>query len=368
MKTWFRMEVSAAAPTVADIYVYDIIGGWIDDLYASWGYDPGTTAKTFLEQLSKLDESVKTINVHINSPGGDCFSAAAIANALRAESAKGRAVRAFVDGLAASAASVIMMGADTITIADNGLVMIHNPWSIAIGNAAEMRKAAAELDKVRDSIVAAYQWHSKLSSEEIIALMDADTWMTADEAIANGFGTAKVESLKAAALISPEAMKTLTVPDQFKDRVNAFLAQAPAPPAPAKPAPVAASALEVIRACNAEGCSDLAEGLVSSNATLEQVNAKVAEVKAQRQAEASRVTDIRALCKTANCDDLADSYIRGGMPANEVRAQLAIVTGKIDHKEIDGSLPAGNGGSRRSAALNTADIYAARNGRPTAKE
>lgn len=363
MKTWFRMEVAAANPTVADIYVYDIIGGWIDDLYASWGIDPGTTAKTFLDQLSKLDASIKTINVHINSPGGDVFSAAAIANALRGESAKGRQVTSFVEGLAASAASVLMMGAETIVVADNALVMVHNPWSCLCGNAAEMRKAADELDKIRDSIVASYRWHSALDADAIIALMNGETWMDADEAIANGFATSKVEGLKAAALIAPSALAKLSIPEKFKDRVAALVA---APKTEAQPA-TAAAALDVIRACAAAGCPDLSEELVASGATIAQVSARVAEVKAQRQTELTRVANIRALCDTAKCPELADGYVRGGMPADEVRAQLAIVTAKVDNKEIDGRLGPDLGG-RRAEALNPAEIYAARNRQTTPKE
>ncbi len=352
MKTWFRMEASPSNPTVADIYVYDIIGGWIDDIYASFGYDPGTTAKTFLDQLSKLDAAVKTINVHINSPGGDCFSAAAIANALRAESAKGRTVAAFVEGLAASAASVLMMGADTVTIADNALVMVHNPWSIAIGNAVEMRKAAEELDKVRDSIVTSYRWHSTLEPDAIIALMDAETWMDADEAIANGFATEKVETLKAAALITPAAMASVKVPDRFKDRLAAFVAPTPDP----TPAPTAATALEVVRACAAAGCSDQAEALLESGATMAQVTAKVNDIKGKREAETTRVANIRTLCDKAKCPELIDGYIRGGMPVDEVRNHLTIVTAKVDNKEIDHSL---DPGGKPRAAVDVLGSYAA---------
>lgn len=367
MKHWFRMEVAADA-TVADIYLYDAIGGWLEDEYAKWGYDTGTTAKTFLDELAKLPASIKVIKLHINSPGGDVFSASAMANALREQSAKGRSVEAFVEGISASAATVVMMGADVITVADNALVMVHHPWSIAVGNAKDFRKAAEELDKLTNTIVSAYRWHSELDEAALIALMDAETYMEADEAIANGFATAKVEGLKAAALFPRTALAL--VPEQFRDRVKAFMEmEAPAaPPAPeAQPAPTAALPLDVIRACAAAGCSDLAEELVSGGVTMAQASEKINATKQARAAEATRVADIRALCDKVKQPQMADSYVRGGMPVAEVKAQLTIITALIDRTPINSTL--NPDASAPAARLNPADVYAARNGQQkTTKE
>src|ERR1051325_2166278 len=196
-REWFKFQAAADDASVVDIHIIDFIGDWIDDY---WGF--GVTAKAFLDQLAKLSNDVKTVRVHINSPGGDVFAASNIANALREQQAsKGRTVETIVDGIAASAASIILMAGSTIKVADNGVVMVHNPWTIAVGNAADMRKSADTLDTLRNTIVATYKWHSSLSDDELVALMDAETWMDADEAIAKGFATEKVEGLKAAATI-----------------------------------------------------------------------------------------------------------------------------------------------------------------------
>src|SRR5688572_28058278 len=174
-REWYRLVTNAADPSVADVHVVDFIGDWIDDY---WGF--GVTAKAFIDQLAKLPEAVKTIRVHVNSPGGDVWSAVNIANALRDQRVTNRRnVVTIVDGLAASAASILIMAGEPVQIADTALVMIHNPATGMFGTAKNLREAADLLDTVRDQIVAAYHWHSKLSAEELVALMDATTWMSA---------------------------------------------------------------------------------------------------------------------------------------------------------------------------------------------
>jgi len=352
---WFRMEVASSDPSVAEIHIVDIIGDWVDDMINQfWGVDITLTAKAFIKQLAELPASVKTIRVHINSPGGDCFAALTIANALRDQQlSKGRTVETFVDGLAASAASIIMMAGSTVTVADNALVMIHNPWTIAMGAAKDMRKAADDLDKVRTAIVATYKWHSELSDEEIIALLDAETWMDADEAVANGFATAKTEGLKAAALIDRRATKTLAVPEKYRARVDGWLK-----PEASKPQP--APAVEVLKACTAAGCLEIAQGLVESGATLETVQAKVAETKAAKVATAQRADAITAVCAEAKQPELAAGYIAGGMTVEAVKGHLTTITAKLDKVEIDTGLrPESN--TKSKPRIDPAAVYAAMN-------
>ena len=218
--SWFRMEVKKKDPAIADIYILGFIGDWLDDL---WGSDDVTTAKSFIAELEKLPDSVKLIRVHVNSPGGDVFGAVTIANVLRDQRmTKGRAVIASVEGLAASAASIVIQAGNSIQMADNALVMIHNPWTIALGEAGELRTAADGLDTIRNAIIATYQWHSKLGAKKIGELMDETTWMSADEAIANGFATDKVEGLKAAASLDPRGLARLSIPEKYRERVEAF--------------------------------------------------------------------------------------------------------------------------------------------------
>lgn len=335
-RAWFRFQNVAADPTVVDIYVIDIIGDWIDELINEYyGFKATLTAKGFLDQLAKLDAAVKTIRLHINSPGGDVFAALNIANALRDQQlTKGRTVDTIIDGLAASAASIIAMAGKTVTMADNALMMVHAPWSVAVGNAGDMRKAADILDTCRDTLVATYKWHSTKKDDEIVALIEAETWMSADEAIANGFATDKVEGLQAAASIDPRAIAALKVPEQFKARVDALLKRDPEPPAAGDPKAIA-------QACKAANFPELVEDLIGQ--PMAAVTARLETAKAEKATRDARATTIRGLCATAKTPQLADGYIAGGMDIDAIKAHLTTITALIDHKEIDNKIPPSDG-------------------------
>jgi ATP-dependent protease ClpP protease subunit len=367
-RDWYRIEAKASDPTVVDIYILDLIGDWVYDL---WELGV-TTAKSFVEQLSKLDASVSSIRVHINSPGGDVFSALTIANALRDQRvSKGRTVVTIVDGLAASAASVVAMAGERVEMADNALLMIHNPYTYAVGNAAELQKAAETLNTIRDSLVATYQWHSTLDATEIAALLDAETWMTADEAIERGFATDKVEGLKAAALLDGRAVRALRIPDAHRDRVLALVATPEAvshdpaqTEATASGAQTSQAAMpaDVLRLCRASGCDlAFAQGLIDAQATLAQVEAATTRDATERAAESARSAEIRGLCATAKWPELADGYITGKTPVAVVRDHLVRMTAKLQAGEIDGSLQPDHG-SRQRPRIDVAAVYAVRNG------
>jgi len=327
-REWFKVQNVATDPTVAEIHIIDFIGGWDDDWIArNFGYEMGVTAKAFVEALAQLPDAVKAIHLHINSPGGDVQGGINIANALREQQAsKGRTVETFIDGIAASIASVIAMAGSKVHIGDNALMMVHNPWSWAIGNAGEMRKVADILDAMRGQIVATYRWHSDKPAEDLIALMDAETWLDADAAIEAGLATDKVEGLQAAASIDARAALALKVPEQYKARVQSFL-KAEAEPAP-KPEPMAA--LDVVRACKAADCSDLAEELIASGATAEQVTAKVESTKAARAEARARATEITAICAASKRPEMAATMIASGLDVAGVKAHLANVRAAVD--------------------------------------
>ncbi len=147
-------------------------------------FDDDVTAKAFAEDLAALNGC--DLKLRINSPGGDVFAAQAIYNQLK--DYKGR-VTAQVDGLAASAATIITCAGDTVIMPENALFMIHNPLTWAVGNADEMRKTADNLDIVRDTIVSVYlsRTKGKVTEDELKDMMDAETWLTADEAVKYGF-------------------------------------------------------------------------------------------------------------------------------------------------------------------------------------
>jgi ATP-dependent Clp protease, protease subunit len=156
-------------------------------LYEEIGQDfwtgEGTTAKSFAEDL-KAAGNVLRIHLRVNSPGGNVFDGLAIYNTLLSH---GATITAQVDGLAASIASVILMSASRITMGASSLLMIHQPYSAISGNADEHRKMAETLDLVAGSMIKAYRRHSKKTKPEIEAMMTAETWLDADQAIDAGF-------------------------------------------------------------------------------------------------------------------------------------------------------------------------------------
>lgn len=157
-----------------EIWLYDQVGeGWFG----------GMSAKTFAEQVTALGK-VDKINLHINSPGGSVFDGVAIYNVLKQHQA---IIEVDVDGIAASIASLIAMSGDTIRMASNAMMMIHDPAGFAMGGAEEMRKTADLLDQIKGVIANTYAGRTGQSVANLNAMMANETWMTADEAVADGF-------------------------------------------------------------------------------------------------------------------------------------------------------------------------------------
>ena len=168
-REWCRINAKAGAAT--EILIYDVIGSyWME-----------TDAQTIATQIKELDSD--EIVVRINSPGGDAFDGIAIMNALRAHSAT---VTVRVDGLAASAASVIAMAGDEIIMGEGAQMMIHEAWLYTSGTADYLRSEADRLDKMTDSITSLYARRAGGEFDEWRALVAAETWFTTDEAVAAG--------------------------------------------------------------------------------------------------------------------------------------------------------------------------------------
>ena len=146
----------------------------------SW-FDDDVTPQIFKDELNKGNGN---ITVWINSPGGDCVAAAQIYNMLI--DYKGD-VTVKIDGIAASAASVIAMAGTKILMSPVSMLMIHNPMTIAFGNKGEMEKAISMLDEVKESIINAYEIKTGLSRAKLSHLMDSETWMDANKAVELGF-------------------------------------------------------------------------------------------------------------------------------------------------------------------------------------
>ena len=170
--SWYKIENKADK---AEIWIYEEIG---EDFWSG----AGVTAKNFQKELSAI--TAKQIDLHINSPGGAVFDGVAIYNLIKHHPAN---VTTYIDGLAASIASVIALAGDQVVMAENALYMLHNPSGIVMGTAADMRSLADVLDKIRGTMSGVYAAKSGRPDDEISALLDAETWMTAAEAKEFGF-------------------------------------------------------------------------------------------------------------------------------------------------------------------------------------
>jgi ATP-dependent Clp protease protease subunit len=167
----FEIVRNEATPDETTIYLYDVIDPF-------WG----VSAKQFVKELNAI--KTPTINLRINSPGGDVFDGRAIATAIAQHPSK---IVAHIDGLAASAASYVAISAKEVVMAPGTFLMIHNAWTIAFGNKDELQKVAEVLDKIDASLVDTYVAVTGASAEQVKEWMDAETWFTADEAVAEGF-------------------------------------------------------------------------------------------------------------------------------------------------------------------------------------
>lgn len=176
------------------------------------------TAPGFKQQLDELG-NVSEIDVHINSSGGNVFEGHAIYNMLKMHKAK---INIYIDALAASIASVIAMSGDTIFMHKNSFLMIHNSWIMTVGNAKELRDTADLLDKTDEASNQAYLDRAlNISEEELKELLDAETWLTASEALEKGFIDEILEPNEIAASISDERYKLFkSVPSSITKQDN----------------------------------------------------------------------------------------------------------------------------------------------------
>lgn len=174
-------ELTAAGTEDADLYIFGDIDAW-----GSCGdkENPDRNASEIVSALRDL--KTKNLTVHINSYGGDVKEGLAIYNTIKNS---GLNVTTICDGFACSIASVIFMAGEKRIMNDASLLMIHNPWTIAVGNAEEMRKQADDLDIIAQASVEAYKASSCLLDDEIHQLMDKETWILPEQAVEYGFAT-----------------------------------------------------------------------------------------------------------------------------------------------------------------------------------
>ena len=180
MKKFF--EFKNVTSTEADLYIY---GEIVQEKYVDWW--TGEESKTdvalmdFKEELDKIG-NVQTLNLYINSPGGDVFVASAMISMLERVKNKGTTINAYVDGISASAASFLMFAADNIYLYKNSIVMVHKPMSYAYGNSNDMQKVIDTLEKIESStMIPMYMSKAKISEDEVKKLIEVESWLSSDE-------------------------------------------------------------------------------------------------------------------------------------------------------------------------------------------
>jgi ATP-dependent protease ClpP protease subunit len=318
-KNWYFLQASTEAEQpVIEVYVYGEIGGW------------GITANQFVRDLRALDDGTSPIVVAFNSIGGDLFDGLAMHNAL---SRLGERCTARVDALAASAASIAVCGAHRVVIASNAMLMIHNPWTYSSGDADDFRRVADVLDQTLEAIIAAYKSKAPaIDDGELRRLVNAETWLTAAEAVALGLADEIGNGIEVKACIGEGA-----VLHRYQHAPEGLLAQLDEPSEPPTqddpPAPESDStrlALMITQGCTSAGISNLIEPLIARTKLADEATVQ----KALTQAKA-----IKDLCVAARLPELVEEYVRAELDPEAVRARLFDkLTGKGGF-EIDNSLP-----------------------------
>ncbi|VWB35091.1 peptidase S14 [Burkholderia arboris] len=309
-KRWWdiRAQANAAGGNEVEIRIYGDIGFW------------GTDADLFIAKLDEVASNATSIVVAINSMGGDVFDAFAIYNAVRRHAGK---VTGRVDGIAASAASLILMACDTIEMPSNARLMIHNPHTVAAGESGDLRKLADLLDSTSDSMLAAYVERSGRTEEEVRTIMDAETWLTAAEAKEQGFCDAIVDPIRidanagAARLAARYAAVPAEIVAVLESDGEVPLVNPPADPAPQSQPPatpdVTALASHVYASCRDARIEHCAEGIVLATGLRDRATVDAAISSAQ---------DIAGICLAASLTELTAGFVSDGLTPDQVRARL----------------------------------------------
>ena len=345
-KHWYSLKASGEAETRSiEVYVYGEIGTW------------GITANQFVRDLAALDDGVSPIVVAFNSVGGDLFDGLAIHNAL---SRLGERCTGRVDALAASAASVAVSGAHKVVIASNAMLMIHNPWTYAAGDAEDLRKVATALDQALEAIIAAYKAKAPdIDEVELRRLVNAETWLTASEAVTLGLADEVGEGVTVKACLGQSGAL-----QRYQHAPQALLAQLeqtpepvsePIPPEPVDPPIVdsAKLALLITQSCTAAGISNLIEPLISNTKLADEATVNTAITNAK---------SVRDLCVAARLPEFTQEFVAAGLSADAVRGRLFDKLVKGGGFEIDNSLPISDDPAPKTQAKqpDTNAIYAAR--------
>ena len=384
MKRWYEFRAQARG---AEIVIYDEIGAF------------GIAAKAFLDELKALGP-VAELTVRINSPGGSVFDGVAIYNALKRHEAR---VTVCVDGIAASIASVIAIAGDEIVMPENAMLMLHDPSGLVMGTASDMRAMADALDKMKAGMVAAYRDKSGRDDAEIEALMAAETWLSAQEAVELGLADRVEEPVRMAAHFDlsrfrntpPQLAASLTSSDPQEDAMsdpnktssskrdaakaaaapdNATVTATDAQPAqgsdpaaePVAPAPVPGNASEAeAPASRPHGAAAPASPAPVTTVGALQPTAQVIDLEnvraEERRATLAYVSEVHELCALAGRGDLAAGFVARAASVAQVRRALLEARAAEDEATAIRSQVRPATIEPAQPSIDTAAIYAARN-------
>ena len=197
---WYNIQNKAG--NSADIYIFDEIGTY------------GVTAQDFISEIKGLKDM--PINLRINSLGGDVFDGMAMYNVIKRREYK---TTVYIEGIAASIATIIALGADEVVMAENSLFMIHNAWGGASGEAKDMRKTAETLEKITSELTDIYVKKTGLSYDAVAQMMDEETWLNAEEAYKLRFIDTISDSIKVAAKYDVSKFKNITQ-EEIKNKLS----------------------------------------------------------------------------------------------------------------------------------------------------
>lgn len=220
MKNFF--EFKNITSTEADLFVY---GEIVQEKTVDWWTGEESQTEVGLMDFKKsLDElgNIQKLNIYINSPGGDVFTASTMISMLERQKGKGTEINAYVDGLSASAASFLMFVADNIYLYKNSVVMVHKPMSWSVGNANDMQKTIDALNKIEDSVMLPmYSLKAKCDEAKIKELIDAETWLSSTE-MQEYFDVILLdeEKVAVASISSKLFSRYKNVPDVIKNVLN----------------------------------------------------------------------------------------------------------------------------------------------------
>lgn len=312
-KNWYRITAKADKPS--EIVLYDEIGAF------------GISAKDFLTDLQGLGDA-ESITLRINSPGGSVFDGIAIHNALKRHQAK---VTVFIDGIAASIASVIAMAGDEVIMPENAMLMIHDPSGLVWGTATDMRAMAEALDRMKSGLVAAYRDKSGIEDAEIENLMARETWITAQEAVALGFADRMEKPVKMAASFDlsrfrniPECLACQSVGEE-KNPVTGSIADS--------------------------GIEPKTDSFIDLDAVRSD----------ERKKTMAYVTEVQDLCALAGAATQAAGFIAKVMPVQEIRAALLKARARQDEETMIHHQHGPALVQAEQPVIDTRAIYAARN-------